>query len=118
MAGIARSSDLRSRPAITRLTDYEEVRRLLLQDRLGAAYAIGDVDRNGRPRGEWYVSTASPALVSFQNLIQGSSIYAAGSPSGFAAILANVSLPHEVYFSGGENLVDVLQSHYNFGPRD
>jgi GNAT superfamily N-acetyltransferase len=92
------------------LEDAEDVLRMLRQNRIAAAYLLGDVDRAGRPRGEWYL--AGDTLVSLQRLAQGAALWAAGTANGLSAVLSSVRLPAELYFSGPASLVEALHHRY------
>lgn len=118
MADLAHGVQASARSKVVRLADPEEVLRLLREDRLASAYVLGDVDRHGRPRGEWFLSPSPPAIAGFQRLSYGAAVYAAGSPAGFAAIIEQTARPGELYFSGPQELLDAIRPRYSLVSAD
>lgn len=116
MASLAVRPGLRARPPVVRLDDPSEVLRLLREDRLAAAYPLGDVDESGRPRGEWFL--AGDTLGGVQRLGSGTTLWAMGTPAGLAALLRQLNVPRELYFSGAAPLVDGLRPRYRIEAQD
>ncbi|GIW05369.1 MAG: hypothetical protein KatS3mg060_0174 [Dehalococcoidia bacterium] len=110
MADLAVPATLRARPPVVRLRDPEDVLRLLRQDRFGAAYLLGDVDRSGRLRGDWFL--AGDTLACLQRLYHGATLWASGTANGLSAILGQLSPPAELYFSGPATLVEALRPRF------
>ncbi|GIW10911.1 MAG: hypothetical protein KatS3mg061_1968 [Dehalococcoidia bacterium] len=112
MADLAFRTRLHSLPAVIRLQESSEVLRLLREDRIGAAYLLGDLDSSGRPRGEWFLAPGE-AIAALQRLGQGAHLWASGSPAGLAAIVRQLALPRELYLSGAPALLEILRSRYH-----
>jgi GNAT superfamily N-acetyltransferase len=75
---------------VRRLTEADEIRKLLDNDREYAAYAIAQLDPKLFDKSEWYTATGQegPALVLHSRSGLGRALFVSGDPGGIGAILS------------------------------
>jgi len=99
---VATSSRSRARA----VSDREEIAAFLRQDRLYAAYALGDLDGPNRNRVAWgmaYDAEGRPtALGEHHEGLVPQPLFLMGAPDGCRAILEHVLKPRDAYLTGTE----------------
>lgn len=100
---------------VERLTDRDEIRAYLSQDRALTAYALGDLDDTLWPESAFYGARHSGALIAVLLLYWGlepAVLTAFGAGEGIAALLAGADLPGEVYYLWPPEHEPLLSARY------
>ncbi|HEY6608366.1 MAG TPA: GNAT family N-acetyltransferase [Candidatus Limnocylindria bacterium] len=99
---VATSVRTRARP----VSDRDEIASFLRQDRLYAAYALGDLDGPNRNRVGWGMAHGDDghpiALVMHHEGLVPQPLFLMGAPDGCRAILDHVIKPRDAYLQGTE----------------
>jgi ribosomal protein S18 acetylase RimI-like enzyme len=104
---------------VRRLEDKEEIFSILKQDRLYAAYAIGDLEAGLFEKCQWVAAyedgTARALCLLFKGLTP-NAVFCMGSGSGLAVILGSVMRPGRVFFAARPEHVPSLRAYYDLDP--
>lgn len=100
---------------LERLTDPRVILAYLQHDRIYAAYAVGDLEPALFADTTWYGAvTAGPieALVMLYTGLTPPVLFVMGAPEGVASLLAQASLPAQVYVTCRSRHLPIVQMHY------
>jgi ribosomal protein S18 acetylase RimI-like enzyme len=106
---------------VRRLVDSDEIIRFLENDRMYAAYAIGDLEPGFFEQCQWYGSRLAGQLRSMVLLYEGlepPALFLVGEPLGIAMILRAALRPEQVMFTCRELHLPALRAHYHTGEID
>jgi ribosomal protein S18 acetylase RimI-like enzyme len=97
------------------LTNKDEILAFLQQDRLYAAYAIGDLEPNLFAQCQWFGAENDErmlALALFFTGLQPPALFTMGNTDGLAAILALALQPKRAYFTCRAEHLPVVEASY------
>ncbi len=101
---------------IERFEDKEEILAFLQQDRLYAAYAIGDLEPSLFAQCQWFGAEQDgrmQALALFFTGLQPPALFTMGDTDGVAAILDSALQPKRAYFMSRVEHLTVLEAYYD-----
>lgn len=106
---------------VRRLTAPDEIYEILRQDRLYAAYAIGDLEGALFEKCEWAASyedgRASALCLLFKGLTP-NAVFCMGKSAGLALILGSVMRPGRVFFAALPEHTATLRAFYDLDPAE
>ena len=97
------------------LTDKKQILAFLQQDRLYAAYAIGDLEPSLFAQCQWFGAendNEMQALALFFTGLQPPALFTMGDTNGLAAILASALQPQQAYFTCPAEHLPVVEASY------
>jgi len=113
---MAVAASSRSRARVRAVSDRGEIAAFLRQDRLYAAYALGDLDGPNRSRVAWAMAhdeTGSPtALAMHHEGLVPQPLFLMGAPEGCRAILEGVLKPRDAYLQATEQHEHAISDLY------
>lgn len=99
--------------------DRELLREFLAQDRLGAAYAICDLEEREFAKTRWGIARRAGQPVAVVLEYRGLSpqpLFVMGEPAGVAAVLSEEITPRLVYLAGDASHLPAIERHYRIDP--
>ena len=98
------------------LNDKEQILAFLQQDRIYAAYAIGDLEPSLFAQCQWFGAEAAgeiQALALFFTGLQPPALFTMGDTDGLAAILDSALQPERAYFTCLAEHLPVVEAYYD-----
>lgn len=98
------------------LSNKKEILSFLQQDRLYAAYAIGDLEPNLFAQSQWFGAEDTgkmQALALFFTGLNPPALFTMGDADGLAAILASALQPERAYFTCRVEHLPVVKAYYD-----
>lgn len=99
--------------------DRDLLREFLERDRLGAAYAICDLEEREFGKTRWGLARAGgePAAVVMEYRgLSPQPLFVMGEPAGLAAVLRDVITPRLVYLAADSSHLPAIEQHYRIDP--
>jgi ribosomal protein S18 acetylase RimI-like enzyme len=106
---------------VRRLEDKEEIFGILQQDRLYAAYAIGDLESGLFEKCQWaaaYEDGKAKALCLLFKGLAPNAVFCMGESAGLAVILGSVLRPGRVFFAARPEHMPSLRAFYDLDPAE
>ena len=103
---------------VSKLDDKDEILAFLQQDRLYAAYAIGDLEPNFFTQCEWFASGDGEriqALALYFTGLDPHALFTMGASDGLTLILGSALRPERIYFTGRSEHLPAVQAFYTLG---
>ena len=100
---------------VTTLTNKDQILAFLQQDRIYAAYAIGDLEPSLFAQSQWFGAEDDgeiQALALFFTGLQPPALFTMGDTDGLAAILASALRPERAYFTCRAEHLPVVEASY------
>jgi len=98
------------------LTNKDQILSFLQQDRLYAAYAIGDLEPSLFAQSQWFGAEDDgkmQALALFFTALNPPALFTTGDTDGVAAILASALQPERAYFTCRAEHLAVVEAYYD-----
>ncbi len=99
--------------------DYHEIRRILNQDPVWAAYGLADLQPTYAPHCQWYTSATradvgQEGVLLLFTALEPPILLTVGASTAIAALLAEAALPEKVFISARHDHVPLIEAYYCF----